>query len=165
MRVIITFLGMIFFGCSYSFAQQVNWITFDELPQKMRDNPRPVLVFIHTDWCKFCAMQESNTFTNKEVVKALSENVYALRLNAEEKDDIVFLNRKYAYKPTGTGSGYHELAELLGKEKGVLNFPTTLLLSDALEIVFRHPGLLKTDKLLNMLATVSVENTVQATGN
>lgn len=127
---ILFFVSLLFWIQSSALAQQVKWTTFEELPSKMRAEPRPVMIFIHTDWCKFCALQENKTFTDSIVVRILNEKYYAVKLNAEDKKTIIFLGKKYHYKPNGAGSGEHELAVLLGKKNGVLSFPTTVLLSD-----------------------------------
>ena len=109
------FIILFSFFCFYSLsAQEVNWRSFEDLPQLMRDEAKPVLVFLYTDWCKFCALQKNNTFTNSEITTLLNENYYCLKLNGEEKENISFLNRTYEYQATGVNTGQHELAQLLG---------------------------------------------------
>ena len=120
----------------------------------MRVQPRPVLIFIKTDWCRFCAMQLENTFTDKDVVNEIQRGFYAVSLDAEKKDDITFLKKHYRYKPTGPGSGYHELAEFLGKKEGTLSFPTTVILSESLHPVGQFPGFLNAADLLRLLGNV-----------
>lgn len=118
----------------------------------MREQPKPIIIFIHTDWCKFCAMQENNTFSRPEVVKEINQNFYAVRLNAEETNDIIFLNKKYRYKPSGTGSGHHELAEMLGIKNGKLSFPSIVILSESWQVIQRETGFLNAEELLMVLA-------------
>lgn len=132
--------------------QKMKWSSFDELIENMRKQPRPIVIFIHTDWCKFCAMQENNTFSHPTVVKQLNEKCYAVRLNAEERNDIMFLNKKYHYKPSGAGSGYHQLAEMLARKNGKLTLPSTVILSEAWQIVHKAEGFLTSDELLRLLA-------------
>lgn len=127
---------------------QVNWISFEHLADSIRKQPKPVLIFIHTDWCKYCAMQENNTFTNIALVTKLNTDFYALKLNAEEKKEIVFLNRIYRYQPSGNGTGYHQLAELLGTENGKLIFPTIVFLSNSLALISRIQGFVDSSALL-----------------
>src|SRR3990170_2189347 len=130
-RISIVILLFIF---SNSLAQQVDWIGFEKLNEKMRMQPRPVLVFIHTNWCKFCALQEEKTFTDSVISRKINSSFYAISLDAEQKSEIIFLNRRYRYKPSGSGTGYHQLAEVLGKQNGTLSFPTTVILSTSLQI-------------------------------
>lgn len=139
------------FTFSNSLAQQVDWIGFEKLEEKMRVQPRPVLFFIKTDWCRFCAMQLENTFTDKHVVNEIQRAFYAVSLDAEQRGDITFLKKRYRYKPTGPGSGYHELAEFLGKKEGTLSFPTTVILSESLQPLGQFPGFLNAADLLRLL--------------
>ena len=69
--------GILLFLFSFSLqAQDVNWVTFEELPKLTYKEAKPILIFIHTDWCKFCLMQEENTFSDSVVVKELNEHYY-----------------------------------------------------------------------------------------
>ena len=132
-------------------AQEVKWIAFEELPEQMRVERRPVLIFLYTDWCKFCALQKNNTFTNTSIVNTLNENYYCLRLNGESKKEIAFLNRTYQFKATGTNTGQHELATLLGKQDGQLSYPTTVILSENNQLLERVSGFLDVDQLQELI--------------
>lgn len=144
------------FAFSNSLAQQVDWIGFEKLQESLRTQPKPVLIFIHTSWCRFCGMQLENTFTDKDVVNEIQSAFYAVSLDAEQKDDVSFLKKRYRYKPTGSGSGYHELAEFLGKKDGTLAFPTTVILSASLQPLGQFPGFLNTADLLRLLENARV---------
>ena len=147
MRLLCLFLIFCFNLTSLP-AQNLTWTSFDELPQKMREEPRPILVFIHTDWCKYCAMQEKNTFSNSEIAESINDQFYALKLNAEKAGEITFLNRTYQRG----SNGYHPLAELLGKEKKELIFPTTVFLSPQFQLQGRFVGLMKKDVMMEFLS-------------
>lgn len=145
------FVVLLLFTVSNSLAQHVDWISFENLNEKMRAQPRPILIFIHTSWCKFCALQEENTFKDSVISKQINKNFYAISLDAEEKKPIIFLNRYYQHKPSGSGTGYHELAEILGKQNGMLSFPTTVILSPSLQITTRVTGFVNTQDLQRLL--------------
>lgn len=132
-------------------SQTLAWTPFTELNEKLRENPKPILVFIHTDWCKYCLMQEKNTFTDPEIVDYLNEQYYCLKLNGETKESLRFLNRNYSYISTGAGTGQHQLAELLGKKEGVLTYPTTVILSNSFQLQARESGFLDKNQLISML--------------
>ncbi|NJO02331.1 MAG: thioredoxin fold domain-containing protein [Bacteroidia bacterium] len=124
-------------------AQNIGWTAFGHLSDSLRAERRPVLVFIYADWCKYCRMQERITFSSPDLVHRLNKSFYCLRLNAEERENRHFLGRSYHYEPSGTGTGQHQLAGLLGKQQGTLTLPTTVLLSSDLQIVARLPGFLE----------------------
>jgi len=132
-------------------AQPLPWISFDSLEHVMHIEARPVMVFIRTDWCKICALQEETTFKDSSVIRALANDYYCLQLDAAEKATISFLGRDYSYQPSGISDGVHELAELLASNQGHLVYPTTTFLSEKFEIVYTHRGFLKSEELKAIL--------------
>lgn len=129
-------------------GQSIRWTDFEQLSDSLRVTQRPLLVFIHTDWCKYCKMQENITFQHSDVIDQLNKDYYCLRLNAEDKQDIAFLNRVYRFRSL---DGQHELAKFLGKENGELIFPTTVVIKDNLQVFIRRQGLQKAEDLLQIL--------------
>jgi len=158
MKIAMLLFSLLLPGYLLSPAQQLTWTAFEELEEKIRENPKPLLIFIRTDWCKYCAMQEHITFRDSEIVAYLNEHYYCLDLNGEMKEEINFLNRSYGYTSTGAGTGQHELAAFLGKKEGVLSYPTTVILSKNFEIIARESGFLDKDRLIANLRKLKIEN-------
>jgi thioredoxin-related protein len=140
-------LILLLWAFSGLWAQEIHWLSFEELNERLRLQPKPILIFIHTDWCKYCALQDHNTFGEKALSDQLNKDYYALRLNAETEETITFLNRKYE----GGAEQYHELAQMLGKSEGQLIFPTTLLLSEGLQLKHRLTGFATAEELRSLL--------------
>ncbi|MCB0633587.1 MAG: thioredoxin family protein [Saprospiraceae bacterium] len=138
---------LVFVSISDLQSQKIQWVSFEALKDSLRAQPKPVLIFIHTDWCKYCALQDHNTFQDTSLRHQLKETYYCLRLNAESTETISFLNRSYE----GENNGYHELAQLLGKTGGQLVFPTTLLLSSHLQLKQRLTGFVSAEDLQVLL--------------
>jgi thioredoxin-related protein len=129
----------IFFGCFAIYAQErkgkevLNIFTFEEVEELHQQTPKPILIFLYTDWCKICFGMKKTTFKDQEVIKLLNNNFYFIKLNAEEKQDITFLGRTFMHKPSGN-SGTHELAKELAYINGKNSYPTTTILNINLEI-------------------------------
>ena len=123
-------------------AQEINWVTFDELPTLSQQKAKPIMVFIHTDWCRYCLMQEQKTFKDSTVVADLNENYYCVKLNAETDSTISFLNRDYS----ANGSN-HTLSWVLGAQDNQLSFPTTVILSPQYQLTNRWVGYLSKELL------------------
>ncbi len=128
----------------------VQWTSLDSLPKLVEKEPRPILIFIHTDWCKVCAMQEKTTFHDEQVIKKLNQAFYAVKLNAETKEDLQFANRTYHYKSTGNDTGIHELAEILAIRMGMVSYPTTVILSPQFELREKLIGLQSAQDILDV---------------
>lgn len=133
-------------------SQTLQWTEFANLSDSLRTQKKPLLIFIHTDWCKYCKMQENTTFKDQQLSQKLNDQFYCLRLNAETQEEIRFMGRNYQFQASGAGTGHHQLAELLGKENGALTFPTTVILNSNVQIIARLRGFVDSEtfqKILN----------------
>lgn len=116
--------------------------SFEETEKLQKEESRNVFVFIHTEWCEFCRTMENTTFRDEEVREILSEEFYFVDFDGEEKKDIIYGGYVFRYKPTGKGTGVHELAEVLGTVDGLLSFPALVILNPQNEIIFQYGGFL-----------------------
>ena len=86
----------IFYGCFTIYAQErkgkevLNIFTFEEVEEIHQQIPKPILVFLYTDWCKICFGMKKTTFKDQEVIKLLNNNFYFIKLNAEKKKKLLF---------------------------------------------------------------------------
>lgn len=107
----------------------INWLTVEQLEEKIAEEPRKVMVDIFTDWCTWCVKMDQSTFRNEHIVDYINRNFYAVKFDAEQKEDLVFQGENYSYVRHGL-RGYHELAVAL--TKGRLSFPTVVFLDEDL---------------------------------
>jgi thioredoxin-related protein len=131
-------------------AQQasIQWYTMEEVQQLSKKEPRKVFIDMYTDWCGWCKVMDKNTFTNAEVIQELNNTFYAVKFDAEGKDEVVFRDKAYNFVPQG-GRGYHELAAYL--MQGKLSYPTTVFLDENLELISPVPGYLPPEKMIPIL--------------
>jgi thioredoxin-related protein len=146
--VILFFLGYMWPRLTFG---QPKVVQFEEIAARQKAAPRPMVVFIHTDWCRYCQGMKNTTFKNENIVKLLDKNFYFLDLNAEEKQNIRFHGRTFKYKPTGNNTGVHELAEQLGSQKGKVSYPTLCFLNSDYEIIYQHPDFTDAKTLIRIL--------------
>ena len=137
---------------------QLKFHTFETLEQLVSIDPKPMVIFIHTDWCKYCHKMEQFTFKNEEVLKLLNNNFYFVSLDAESKNPIRFRNHTFTYIPNGNRSGVHQLALELGKIKGQISYPTLTVLNEKYEIIFQHNSYLPPKKIIKTLHLLTNQN-------
>ena len=140
-------LLLFLFAASQNFAQLKTY-TFEEAEKLSTQDPKPFVVFIHTSWCKYCKMMQNSTFKNEEVIKQLNENFYFISFDAEAKNDITFNNHTFRFKPRGTNSGIHELAESLSNQA----YPTITILNPDYAIATQIESFVHAKDLLNYLS-------------
>lgn len=124
-------------------SAKVNWQLFKDADSLVALHPKNILVYIHTDWCKYCKMMDKQIFTDTALAQAINRKLLPLKLNAEQTDSIVFFNKGYYYLPTGNANGINELAAILGSNAGVEGYPQIIILNPKMEIIFQYSGLLK----------------------
>jgi len=146
---------------SVSIPAQLQKHSFEQLEELQETEKRKMVIFIHTDWCKYCQWMKNTTFKNAQIISILNEKFWFVDLNAEHKNDIVFKGHTFKFNPTGRNTGLHELAEELAKINGKLAFPTICILNENFEIVFQTGEFLDSAqflKLLNEVLALSIQN-------
>lgn len=119
------------------------------------DNPdKPILIFFHTDWCKFCQNMKQTTFRDQEVIRYLNERFYYVSFNAEQKSEVRFGGNTFKFIPRGGNSGTHQFAEIMATTDGELSYPTIVVLNRNLEVVFKYNSFLSARELIPVLRDV-----------
>lgn len=109
--------------------------SFKTIDSLMKIEARPIAIFIHTTWCRYCKNMEHTTFRHKRVIQKLNKDFYFVSFDAETKVPITFHGHTFRYHPI---SRVHALAEALGTMNQTLSYPTFVLINEAYEIVFQH---------------------------
>jgi thioredoxin-related protein len=148
-KTVLTLLFLIM-AIPLSFAQ-LKTHSFEEVEQLSKENPKPIVVFIHTSWCKYCKIMENSTFKNPAVIKELNENFYFISLDAEKKREITFNNHTFRFKPTGTNTGIHELATALATIDDRVVYPTLTVLDTDYTILLQKHSYLNAKSVLSIL--------------
>ncbi len=120
-----------------SAPDQISWMTWEEAVKANEKAPKKFFIDFYTDWCGWCKRMDATTFTDKGVVDYVNKNFYAVKFNAEQKEDVVFQGTTFKFQPNGR-RGYHKLAyELLN---GRLGYPSYVYLTPKYERILISPG-------------------------
>jgi thioredoxin-related protein len=169
----LSFLKMKFLGvvlsiavsifCFYSFGSAVNkaernnainWLSWEQAIEKYKVSKRKILVDVYTDWCGWCKRMDASTFSQPHLARYINDNFYAVKLNGESKDDIIFNGQTFKFVKQGI-RGYHELAAEI--TRGRLSYPTIVFIDENLEVIQPIPGY-KEPNEFEMILTYFGEN-------
>lgn len=145
------FILLVFFVLSVNSYAQNATIPVHQLDSLLVAEQKPVLFFIHTDWCRYCLMMEQQVFTDPEIATQLGEDFYFVKLNAEDRTPITFSGRTFSFLSTGANTGIHELARELGTIDGKIAYPTITILNKQMEIIFQHGSAVKKQQFKKIL--------------
>jgi thioredoxin-related protein len=119
-----------------STKRQIQWISIEQAYAKSKKEPRKILIDIYTDWCGWCKVMDRETYADKKVVDYINEKYYAVKFNAEQKEEVKFGGNRYVSK-----GRVHELALALTNNKA--SYPTTVFLESNFDMIQPLPGYFK----------------------
>ncbi len=151
--ILVAVLAIISIGVNAQ--EEVNWLTFEEAIEKNKENPKPILVDLYTDWCGWCKKMDKTTYKSDVIVKYINDNYYAVKMDGEGKEDIQFKGKTYKYVQEGR-SKYHQLAAAI--MKGKMSYPSTAFFNPEEQLIQTVPGYLKEDRFEKILAFFNNNN-------
>lgn len=132
---------------------KINWISFEQLEDSLKENPKKVFISFYADWCLYCKKMDKVAFRDKDVIRILNTDYYAIKMNAESKDTIIFEGEKYMNKQLGKKRRpTHEIPILLASRKNKsFTLPVTLILNENFNVEKRFFEYLSPKQLLSVL--------------
>ncbi len=129
-------------------AQDIQWMTWEEAVMANEKAPKKIFVDIYTSWCGWCKKMDVTTFKDTAVVSYLNANFYPIKLNAEQKESILWKDKEYPWMPhkrDGVNKLAHELLD------GQLSYPTYVLMDSAFSRILISPGYMEVPAMLKEL--------------
>lgn len=91
----IIILSLILFSFATHAQDKINWMSMNEALAAQKENPKKIFMDVYTIWCGPCKLLERDTFSNKDLIKYVNENYYAVKFNAEGTEDITYQDFTY----------------------------------------------------------------------
>ncbi len=150
----ILLIFILFVNLSNASSQEIEWISWTSLEREMKDSPKPVFIFIHTDWCGWCKRMQETTFINPEVIRLLNANFYCVKFDAETKSKINFAGKVYTFNSeySERKNGTHQLAIFL--EGGYPVYPSSVFTDKNLNIISLTKGSSGSETFLNTMRPI-----------
>ena len=127
----------------------IEWITWEEAVKRNETEPRKIFVDVYTEWCGWCKKMDKSTFLDKDVTEMMDGDFYAVKFDAEQREDIVFQGNTFKFVKGGR-RGAHQLASAL--LDGRLSFPSFVILDESYARIMLSPGFKEPAQLLTELS-------------
>lgn len=124
----------------------IKWMSITEAEQLSKEHPKKILIDIYTDWCGWCKRLDATTYKDPAIVKYLNDNFYAVKLNAESKEKIMYQGVEHEFDPARR---INSVASAFLSAQG--GYPTTTFLDEKLQVLSIVPGYLASDMMGNVL--------------
>jgi uncharacterized protein YyaL (SSP411 family) len=138
-----------------SAEKKIHWLTWEEMVKLNAQHPKKIFIDFYTSWCGWCKVMDRNTFDDEFVAQMMSKNFYCVKFDAERRDSIDFLDRKWGFIPGGR-SGYHELAAYFMRYQ--LSYPTMVVLTPDYKLIYEFKGYSSPPQFEPVISYVSTVN-------
>jgi thioredoxin-related protein len=127
-------------------TETIQWRTPNEAVLLARTANKKILFSVHTSWCGWCHVMDKKTWSNPEVVRLINQHFIAVKLDAETKTPLEFLDNTFRFLPDRK---VNELAWLI--LDGKMQYPSTVFLNKNAEILSPVQGFIEADIMIQIL--------------
>lgn len=131
-------------------THKIKWMSFEEAIKKNETNSKKIFIDVYTDWCGWCKKMDQTTFQDSTVISYMNENFYAVKLDAEQNDPIVFNGYTFINQGSqGNRKGTHQLAAAL--LQGNMSYPSYVFMNEKNQLLTVVPGFVQANEFIPIL--------------
>jgi len=145
--------------------EKINWMSWEQAialqkndrenyskDQKANPPPKKLFLDIYTSWCGWCKKMDATTFKDKDIVKAMNQYYYPVKLDAEMPENITYNGHEFINpnpNPAKGRRGTHQLPASLLDYK--LTYPSYVIMDENTSRLVVYKGYKKKDGMLGIL--------------
>ncbi len=153
------FLGILMMGMLMAHvieaqeSKEIQWITFEQLEDSLSVKPKKVFIDFYADWCVYCKKMDRVAFKKEQVINKIKEEYYAVKMDVETTDTIVFGQQQFVNKEhLSQRRAYHDIPLLLASRKDKpFSLPAIVILNENFTVKQRFFEYMDPKKLMKVL--------------
>lgn len=146
--VSILFCSIQLFGQEEGNAR-IKWMTFQEAVKQNETQPKKIFIDVFTEWCGWCKRMEATTFSDTAVISVFNRYFYAVKLDAEGSDTVVFSGHTFVNPNPGGKRSTNQLAAAL--LNGKMSYPSFVFMDEANRLLSTMAGYQPAERLIPVL--------------
>jgi thioredoxin-related protein len=131
---------------------KIQWMTIAEVEQKLKTEPRKIIIDLYTSWCYWCKVMDKKTYKQEAVADYMNNHFYCIKLNAEQKESIKLKDIEYQ-TPNDTKTN-NLAADWM---QGQISYPSTIFMNAQFEAPKPVAGYIDAETMLALLHYVDEE--------
>ncbi len=144
-NIICMALAMVLLATTISTAQSLNPTDLDKALESAKESGKKVLIDVYAEWCPYCAKMHSEVYTETDVITAVNEHFYLVKINIESQNEVNYLGNRMTES---------DFAKMLKSS----SLPTTFFMNSDGELLGMQPGLLPADVFEDLLTFVGTDS-------
>lgn len=145
LKILLFTIGLLFVTISFSVAQSLNPIALDTALESAKESGKKVLIDVYAEWCPYCEKMHTEVYTLNDVIEAVNEHYYLVKINIESQNEVNYLGNRMTES---------EFAKMLNSS----SLPTTFFMNGRGELLGMQPGLLPADVFEDLLTFVGSDS-------
>ena len=154
--VSFTFSHLLFSQSREAASESIHWLSFQQAVELNKTAPRKIFIDLYTEWCGWCKRLDATTYMDKDIIAYLNKNYYAVRMDAEMKDTIIYDGKAFVNPEPEKSRSTHQLAAALLNNK--LSYPTLVYLDEKMNMLSQVPGYMTAENLMPVLTYFGENN-------
>ncbi len=141
------------FSIAYSQVQEIKWLSFAQLEDSLTVKPKKVFIDFYADWCAYCKKMDKAAYSDPKVIALLNADYYAVKMNTESRDSIVFGGDIFYNKEFGQKRNpVHQIPLLLAsRDERPFTLPAIVIMNEKFQVIKRYFEYIPPKKMLKLL--------------
>jgi thioredoxin-related protein len=148
LKTISLTIGMLLAATVMGYSQNLNPTALANALESAKENDKKVLIDVYAEWCPYCEKMHTEVYTESDIIEAVNEHFYLVKINIESENEVNYLGNRMAES---------EFAKMLKSS----SLPTTFFMNGDGELLGMQPGLLSAEifeDLLNFVGSDAFES-------
>ena len=133
--------------------EKVQWLSFEQLEDSLAVKAKKVYIDFYAAWCGYCKKMDRVAYRDPQVIDLLNLEYYAVKMNADTKDTIIFGGDQFINEQIGKSRRpTHQIPLLLASREGQpFSLPAIVILNAEFKLEERFFEYMDAKQLLNFL--------------